>query len=82
MNTFYLKYQKYKSKYINLKYKYLQQDQQGGAEQNLVFNSETGLIGYNDLAIGNPKKISNKVNILSMVDKNIALKFSYNKNIF
>jgi hypothetical protein len=82
MNTFYLKYQKYKSKYVNLKYKYLQQDLQqdlyGGAEKNLVFNSVTGLIGYDDLAIGKPKNIGNKENILSLVDKSIALKFSYN----
>lgn len=72
MNTYYLKYQKYKSKYINLKYL-----QQGGAEQNLVYNHESQLIENNDLAIGNPKEISNKKNILSMVDKSDALKFSY-----
>lgn len=72
MNTYYLKYQKYKNKYINLKYL-----QQGGAEQNLVYNRESQLIENNDLAIGNPKQISNKKNILSMVDKYDALKFSY-----
>ena len=78
MDTFYLKYIKYKSKYINLKNKFQQQDLYGGAEQNLVFNSVTGFIGYKDLAIGNPKKIGNKENILSMVDKSSALTFSYN----
>jgi hypothetical protein len=72
MNTYYLKYQKYKNKYINLKYL-----QQGGTEQNLVYNHITQLIENNDLAIGNPKQISNKKNILSMVDKSDALKFSY-----
>jgi hypothetical protein len=72
MNTYYLKYQKYKNKYINLKYL-----QQGGAEQNLVYNRVSQLIENNNLAIGNPKQISNKKNILSMVDKSDALKFSY-----
>lgn len=72
MNTYYLKYQKYKNKYINLKYL-----QQGGAEQNLVYNRVSKLIENNDLAIGNPKQISNKINILSMVDKSDALEFSY-----
>jgi len=72
MNTYYLKYQKYKNKYINLKYL-----QQGGTEQNLVYNRVSKLIENNDLAIGNPKQISDKKNILSMVDKSDALEFSY-----
>jgi len=86
MNTYSLKYQKYKSKYINLKYTYLHQDQQGGAEQNLVFNQMNNLIECNDLAIGNPKSImmedSKKTiikNVLSMVNKLSALRFSYDK---
>jgi hypothetical protein len=68
------KYIKYKNKYINL-----QKTQHAGAENKLEFNSKTRFIEFNDLAIGNPQNTSDKINVLSMVDKASALYFLYNK---